>query len=365
MSKKGAASILILILCILGWVGWHAFFVPIKTGYDDHLTMMTDQFESFNESLKSLEGNLNLLLEKGPETVEVVSYIDQTVADNFWQANYSASKLSHSSNMNPFKFIYSRVNGVMTQITADRVVTVSEKNYVTELANYTHALIETQDILLKDISDAESHEKRKAFEKRIANVYASFSITSEKLLEMPQYAFLEQYEGDFETADFQHAQAVCNTLFSKLVENRSLEFDNRDDVNINTFVFETNKDNWKPITNGQLDTNKNEYRVTYHKITHEITYYIASVVLPSKRMTEKEIDDIANQTSMKIHKDLIFFDKKVTYNRSDKRIENITYTYKKKSSGADDTPTSVEMVVGIHGLVNHVKMIDPSAPSIK
>lgn len=358
MKKRSKEIIYILLQAIIMMAIGHYGKIYVE-GYRDLKDGMYDDFKDFGIELKLFNDQLSkiLIVEDDDVNKEKV-FIDENIVGDFYRSNYDASKRSKGRSLDDYLFMYWHVNEVIYNILSDKTITLSEEKYLRSLYTYTDELIKEYNDIVKDVQSDFDFDNIRKLQKRIIPIYNDYSKKADTLLNTPAYSFLKEYEGDFQKRDFEEVKAYCEEIFSKLVKNQALKYDNQHEVNKDQYVLKTSLKTGLPTSYSELQREDVDYEVRYNKKTKQVVVKAVSYIVPSKKYTEEQIDNMANDTILKFNENAINYDKKIKYDEKGK-IHYITYDYIEKVNDVYDEMKKIEMHIEGHGLVSQFEIMYP------
>ncbi|MBF8984092.1 hypothetical protein IZY60_11135 [Lutibacter sp. B2] len=335
-------------------------------GYDELRARMYNDFENFGTELEILNDHLSqtLVLNQHDFNKEK-KFVNRNVMLNFWRSDNDAADLGKGKMFNHYTDMYLEVNDVIYNIVADEIITTAERKYLESLYTYNNELLKEYNHVVGDIRTNWDYDKIRKSEKKIVKTYNDFSQKAENLLETPKYSFLKEYKGDFKEADCESAKSYCEEVFSKLVKDQTLKYNNKDEVNTEEYVFETSLKTGLPTTLKELQSDDVEYKVSYDKETKKVVVRAVSYsTTPSiRKYTEDELDKMANDVISKFYKNASKYDKNIDYEKG-RKIDYIKYYYMEKTNGIYDETKKIEMNIEAHGLVSNLEIMHPNEQEI-
>ncbi|QEK11531.1 hypothetical protein FQB35_03595 [Crassaminicella thermophila] len=329
-------------------------------GYKDLKNNMYYNFEDFGEALETFNDELSKILVLGYDDFDKKKeFIDESIVRAFHRSNWDASDMGKGKAIYDYDFMYLNINKVIHNLLDDGNITLSEEKYIKSLYEYNEELIKEYNNILGDVRYNWNFGKIHALEKRIASIYNDYSQKADKLLETPKYKFLKEYEGEFKEVGFEHAKAYCEEVFSKLVKNQRLKYDNKDEANNDEYVFKNYKelDHNKELFTVKNDISDIDYKVTYNKKTKKVTVMAVSYIVPKKKYKEDELDNIVKNTIAKFNQNVVNYYKSKKYD-SEGKLSYITYLYIEKNNDIYDEMKKIKINIKIHGLISKLEIID-------
>ncbi len=356
LDKKVKKIIYIILLYIVMFTASH--YIRDYLEIDNQLkTRMYHNFQDFGTSLEELNDNIAqiLVLDKYNFDKEK-EFIDSDDLGSFWRSKFKASDLGKGKAFHDFDDIYSQMNTVIRNILEDGKLSREEKNYLQTLYNYNGELIEGYKEIMGEVYYEEwAYEKMSEIKKSIVEIYNQYSEKAENTLNSTEYIFLKYYKGDFKDVSFEEAERYSKEIFSIIVKDQELKYDNRDEINAQKYIFRTylEKDFTTPTPIDQID-----YTVEYNKDTKEVSLQAVSYRVPSRthNYKETELDAMVNELVDKFNTKAFNYEKKINYD-DENNIEDIRYSYIEKTNGVYDEMKKIDIVIQPHGLVSSFKLI--------
>ncbi|SET81847.1 hypothetical protein SAMN05660297_03604 [Natronincola peptidivorans] len=344
----------------LGYIVIIIIFLNARTHFTANKRLenrMMNDFEAFGTALESLnEAITKILILDDYNFDKDREFINTNALINFRSSKYRAADIKKANSFYEYPFIYSDANTIIRNILADKTLSISQKEYLKALYDYNEELIKAYKEIWGVLYYEWDFDKRRELEKQIADIYIDYSENAEVLLNTSQYDFLKDYKGDFPEADFKKAKAFSEEVFSKLVENESLEYNNREDKYADKYIFRTYLERDFGVRSINIDT---EYTVEYDKKTNEVVVQAVSFTVPVNiRHTERELDAMANDIVAKFDKNVWMYDKKIDYDDEDK-IRSIAYSYIGKTDEVYDETKKIEVRLEVHGLISKFQIRYP------
>lgn len=357
-----------LLILLVFFVGKH-YSDKYYEGYEDYQNMMVYLFEDFGLELANIDKQLGVVLENKNLTMSDSNYVDPILAKYLLFANYHAADQGDFREKSNYIFMYRNVNQIMQTITSDKILTKSEKLYIQTLQDYTQMLIKSHNLIMEAQKESYDYKKGIRFRKKIAKVYESFSNTAQTLLQSPKYAFLENYQGDFESFDIEHAEKVCNELLLKINKDKKFVFDDRNEVNLQILMFRTNLEETDFLSMKSVRSDQIDYEITYQKVTREVVLrsYREGWVRDepykpyNKATIEANLDQMATKISQTINKNTVLSKRKIHYQKNDGKnvtIGEIEYVFTQKINDIDTNPKNINIRISEDGLINEIRFID-------
>ncbi len=352
LDRKRVYSIL-LVLVVYSFMFITAPYIKdYITSYKDLKNRMYYDFKDFGESLEVLNSNLSriLVLEELNINKEY-EYVSKDRLRNFQSSAFNSESLDRTSNFHDFIFMYSGTNSIIQNILRDETISINEKEYLETLYEYNNNLIEDYKSIIGVLYYKDwDYEKSNELRKNIVGIYNEFCSKADNLLDSPKYKLLKEYRGSFKenSKEFEKIKAHCEIVFSKLVNDQTLEYDNRDKLNSDKYIFTTyeKRDETKPF-------DRVDYSVEYDKNTNEISVTAVSFSVFSKtpKYEEKELDSMVDDVVDKFNMGAFNYNKEVHYD-NENSLEEIRYSYIIKNDNVYDEFERINIVIQPHGLIN-------------
>jgi len=369
-NEKLIVNILIFILLFGG-----TFYVRNNLNQQDELnSRMYYDFENYGKALEELNDDLSrIIVLMDCDFSERKTFMNEIVLQNYRISKMFTRDVTNYKIFYSYQYLYRDVDDVMNNIFIDDSISPSEERYLRALYNYNGALINDYIEILGTEYDGNDYKQLKKQQNEIADIYEDFSNKAELLLDTEEYSFLKGYKGDFAEADFLRANKFAEDIFSKIVPNQSLAYDNRDEVNMDKFTFNTHKDGEDiGITDRDKDS---QYSVDYKKYSKEVRLRLTSYTVfePSKQYTEEELDALAEEIISKFDNTGYLYDKEVVYstyndsfssngklvnNKENKTLSSITYSYIERIDDIYDEQRKIQLTLESCGLLSDFYIID-------
>jgi len=370
-NKKLIVNIFIFILLFGG-----TFYV-VRTNLNQHDELnsrMYYDFENYGKALEELNDDLaRIIVLMDCSFSEKKAFMNEIVLQNYRISKMFTADVRNYKFFHEYQYLYRDVDDVMDNIFIDDSISPSEERYLRALYNYNGALINDYIEFLGTEYDGYDYDQLKKLQNKIADIYEDFSNKAESLLDTEEYSFLKGYKGDFAEADFLRANKFAEEIFSKIVPNQSLAYDNRDEVNNDKFIFTTNEDNEGiDITDQDQDI---QYSVEYKKYSKEVRLSLTSYTMfePSQKYAEEELDALAEEIISKFDNTGYLYDKEVVYSTDDdsfssnsklvnskenKILSSITYSYIERIDDVYDEQRKILLTLESCGLLSDFYIID-------
>lgn len=194
--------------------------------------------------------------------------------------------------------------------------------------------------------------------KKIVSIYNKYSKEAQSLLDSDKYKCLKGYEGEFNTQKTEEIQKICKDNFTKLIEERNLEYSKDESENKENYVFYVNNafrnDNQIDFENEHVP-----YKITYSKKNRQIHIKALSYIIYPREKTckEDELDTIAEEAIVKFNDKAFMYNKKISYEDKGK-LDRITYDYIAKEGIVYDEMKKIQLEVNIIGLISEFRIVD-------
>jgi len=333
-------------------------------GYRNSYKQLKDRmyydFKNFGSSLEEFGSSISeILVLNNYSFDDEKEFINTAYVRNFRWADYDASDLGRKPLYGDYyDYVYLGANGVIKNILKDGKLSAKERKYLETFYNYNEELIEEYKNVLGELYYKKwDYEKQKELKKRIVDIYNQYSAKADDLLNSPKYSLLKGYKGDFEDVDFGKVKAYCEEVFSMIVKDQTLKYDNRDEINAKEYIFRTyfERDIGSPSFDDVVD-----YRVEYDKNTKEVTVSAVSYGISSRdyRYKENELDNMVDELVKEFNDNVFNYEKKITYDEEN-NIEDIRYSYIEKINDVYDEMKKIDVTIEPHGLISNFRIMYP------
>ncbi|MBB6215011.1 hypothetical protein HNQ80_001100 [Anaerosolibacter carboniphilus] len=366
ISKKRAYFIVVYAVI------WILFFVVspyIKeyiNSYDKIKNRMYSDFEGFGKSLEEFDSNLSrLLVLDNYEFSGQKEFINRNRVVSFWSSSFDAASLGKTNSYPQYLFTYLDANDVINNVLKDGRLEQNEKEYLDMLYKYNQELIDEYKNVMGILYYTEwNYEKTRELQDNIVDIYNQYSSRAESLLNSSKYNLVKGYKGNFQDVDFEKVESYCKGVFSVLVKDQLLKYDNREELNADKYIFRTYKERdfteAEPQVFGKSLIDAVDYTVEYDKKTKEVAVMAVSysVTSQTQKYKENELDEMVNNVVNKFNTKALNYDKEVKYD-DEKNIEYIRYLYIEKSNDVYDEMKKIDVVIQAHGLISSFKIVYP------
>ena len=275
--KKNNEKLKYLTIIIIALV--ISFLLKLNPSYlvsSDLKRRMYSDFKSFEGEIENLNKKLASIiiandydLDKLPLNVEVLN--------NFSKSKNNAASIKRYGLRYDYDDVYLRYNENIQNILEDGIIGDTEQVYINALYDYNGEIIKEFNNLLKPINNGRYDTTQKPY-KSIIDDYIEFSVSADEILNTQDYKILKDYRGDFSNFDILRAENFIKDVFSKMVPQRELNFNNMDDLNADSVIFTTHEDG-DDIDTGTV-YEEPQYRIEYDKKSREVYLRLVGNVIP-------------------------------------------------------------------------------------
>ncbi|QXM06454.1 hypothetical protein [Crassaminicella indica] len=362
--KKAHKAIIYIILCVIIYVIGGYYGQMVINGYCGLKDRMYNDFEAFGVELENFNDELsNILVLKEHRFNKEKVFINKNIVWNFHLSNCDARSIGKVRYHGDYEcdWMYYDVNDVIQNILYDGKITPSEEKYLKNLYDYTDHLIKEYRIIVKDVRSKWDYENKKKLKKRIVDIYNDYSKNAQDLLESKQYSFLKIYKGDFKDLDVEKAKGYCKEVFSKIVPDQTLKYQEEDDMIQEEYIFKTYEEgnSYKDTFAVKKDKPDVDYYVTYNKKTNKIVIIATGWrVSTTKKYTQDELDQIAKNIMMKFNKEPYCCKKKGKYDEKGNLVY-MKYSYMEKNNDVYDAMKAINIELKADGRLSEFEIIYP------
>lgn len=307
-----------------------------------------EEIKGFNEKLSGA------LIIEDYDYFDKELYISNEILINFRKSKTNAGKVRKFDYFNDYDDVYRRANDNISSIMRDGTVSSSEKEYINTLYDYNERIADEYKNILESLSDSSKKDidENKAI-KKITKIYNIFSNKAEEILNMEDYSMLKKYKGDFTNFDYDKAEKFVDDLFSKVVPGRVLDYNNKDDIYDDKFIFTTYEDEIKTGMVYQVPP----YRIEYDKVSGEVSLRLAGRTIHGNTFKEEEIDSMVQDILARLGYEGVLCERTVS-NFDLPDLSSITYSYINKVDDVWDQQQKIKLVMDAYGLVNEFYIMD-------
>lgn len=322
---------------------------------DDYKNRMYYDFKNYKEEIEKLNEKLfGILVIEEYDNSKNNFFINDDVLIGFEKSKLDAGKMRDRTYFHDYQHLYRRVNIVMDNVLEDGIINKEEYEYINMLYDYNEIIINEFNKILSSINGDFEYKKVK---KDIAKVYDEFSIKADEVLNTINYSELKDFNGeDFSGFNYQRAEDFVVETFSKVVPGQSLNYNNKNDLNNEMLIFTTHAEGEE--LDIRIQNQSPQYKVKYNKQSKEVEIRLIGAIIPSMRLTEEELDSIAQEIISKFNYKGYLFDRKIVYDSYDGKLSSIEYTYKNKIDDVYDQQQEIKLELEYFGFVRELYIVD-------
>lgn len=302
-------------MAVFNAIGDYESYQKEMVDFNDALRIFIDKTESDRLSMKEIDI---------PEfNWEVQSAFRNTC---FNLSRFNMSKLYPSPYFQEAE-ILSESKGVFENIMMDGRISEDEKQYLSSLHDYVVERITTFDAVNGLKENAFDHDD--IMMNGIIDLYARYLKSGNALIKDNRYAFLMDYEGDFEGADFESAKSKAVEAITWIAADVTLSFDNRDERGQRFFIFRNYPLDDLDVLSRVIDGGNQEYEVQVDKMTGSVQAMTMGYSLdPDKaKLTEKQVDELTQRVVSKIDPSAKVLKRTFEEDPGNSRFYTVTYDY--------------------------------------
>lgn len=357
LSKKRTPRLISFILVII-----FVFFFNHQTNHyqkykSEVQRRLYDNFEAFGRSIERLNDNISRILVMRDYSSDR-EFMDVDVLNRFNSSSFIAQDLSKSNNVIIYDRIYSRVNGVITRILSDGMISEDEGKYLNALYDYNNELIKEYKNNIGSLYDQREYKKLMKLMNNMPEVYIDFLQVAFDLASTQKYGFVKEYRGDFKDGDLGAAKKYCEEVLSKLAPNKSLKMNAVFGENPNTYIFTTGN-----LNSNNLMKDEVEYNAVFNIETKEVSISATGYMIKNTWLNEKDLDDRAKNVLSQFNSNLSLHNRKVIFDDKGK-LDQISYSYIEKNNDVYDEIKKIEITIQRQGIINNFKIVYPSDKQI-
>ncbi len=352
--KKNNDKLVIIILIL--------FFVLTiyrNTGYklgEDYRKRMYYDLKNYVSTIEELNEKLvGILITGNYANLNEELYISEEILRDFERSKSDAGRIGNFDYTNDYDNIYMRFNYSINNILQDGITSNSEKEYIDTLYNYNTELISQYKNILESIHGKFGDNSEKKVINKIIKVYNDFSNRADEILHTEYYSMLKDYKGDFSDFDFKKTEKLVDDIFSKVVPERILNYNNKADIYADKFIFTTHEDGEKMDTG--IVYQVPQYRIEYDKAGREVYLTLVGGTIPTYVLKEEEVDSIAQDIIRRLNYEGFLYERTVS-NFNIPQLSSITYSYINKIDDIWDQQQKIKLVLDSYGLVRELYMMD-------
>lgn len=337
LSKKKICIIIIDLMVLLSIYCSNKYF-DMKNAVNEDIYY---NFEEFKEEVQALNENISCVLTV-KDNYKNKEFINKDKIWNYHRSNWMVEDIK--GNLHMYKYIwnvYLYVDENIEVILSDNNINDKEREYLTTLEDYNNELLKECKKIMGKLYDEEVFDidYEGKIEKKIIKKQHEFSKKADEILEQEKYKILIDYKLKNKVAeniniedDFGQIKSYCEGVFSKVVPDTTLNYNNKDE-NKNEYVFKNYKER------NYLEKNiydETEYELTYDRTIKDIKINAVSYTTHQKDKVynEQELDKIAQNIVNKFSNKVYLYDKEIRYDKESELanvIDEITYRYIQKN----------------------------------
>ncbi|MEJ8553451.1 hypothetical protein [Tepidibacter sp. Z1-5] len=337
LSKKKICIIIIDLMVLLSIYCSNKYF-DMKNAVNENVY---HNLEYFKEELQGLNKNISSVLTV-KDDYNNKEFISRGVIKSYSRCNYMVEKIKGKFYMDDYEDVYLDVNENIEVILRDNNINDKEREYLTTLKDYNNELLKECKKIMGKLYDEDTfdYEYQKKIEKKIIKTQSEFSKKADEILNQEKYKIIIDYRSKNKVVeniedDFEQIKTYCEDVFSKVVSEAALNYNNKDE-NINEYIFKThNKDNY---LEDNIYDDETEYKLMYDRYIKDVKVYAARYITNqnNKVYNEQELDKAAQNTVYKFRDKVHLYDKEIRYDEASEvanDIDAITYRYIQKNDG--------------------------------
>lgn len=321
----------------------------------DYKSRMYYDFKDFGSALEEFNDELfGILIVKDYELNNKILF-NKHALKSFERSKLYSSKFGSRLSFYDFEDMYTRTNEVIVNIFKDGIVSKSEQKYIITLYDYNKELIDNYKGIFGLLYDSYNVNLKRKLKRNINSAYADFCENADAKLNSEKYMYLINYQGDYSDFNYIRAENFIYEIFSKLVPNQQLKYNNVNEVNSDMLVYKTHAND-----DGVNILEKNpepQYEVEYNKETKELTVRLFSYIVPPQRLKEEEIDSLADEIIKKFNYDGFLYERELTVD-SEGELNRINYLYINKIGDVYDKQQEVRISITSYGIVDEFYIVD-------
>ena len=337
--SKNKTAIIIIDLLIL-------FLICYSNNYiDKHKDMKKAvnqniyyNLEYFKEELQNLNKNISSVLTV-KDNYNNKEFISRGVIRSYSRSNDIVGKINGKYYNDYIGDIYRTVNENIESIISDNTIDDEELQYLMILEEYNNELLKECEKIMGKLYDQGvwDYKYQKKIEKKILKTQSEFSKKADEILNQEKYKILIDYKSKNKVAentiieeDFKQIKKYCENVFSKVIIDTTLNYNNKDE-NINEYVFKTHKkDNLQEF----LIDDETAYELTYDRSIKDIKINAVRYITDqnNKLLNEKELDKAVQNIVDKFSDKVYLYDKEIRYDKEENVIDEVTYRYIEKNN---------------------------------
>jgi hypothetical protein len=347
-EKLKYLSIFVIILVI-------SFFLKLNSGYlvsSDLKRRMYNDFKSYEAEIENLNKKLaGIIIANNYDINKLL--LNNEVLYNFSKSSNNAASIKSDSLRYYYDDVYLRYNENMQDILEDGLINDTEREYINALYDYNKEILKEFNNIFQPINNGRFNTTQKPY-RNIINNYIELSVFADEILNTQYFKILKDYRGDFSNFDIIRAEAFIKDVFSKVVPQRELNYNNMDDLNADSLIFTTHEDG------DDIDIStiykKPQYRIEYDKKSRQVYLRLVGKVIPSYVFDEEEIDSIAQDLIAKLDYEDVA--EKTVSNIGIPQLSSFNYSCNNKTGDVWDKQKDLIIELDSYGLVRKLYMID-------